>query len=277
MGTITKAPGGMNAATFSKIREIVYETSGISLNQGKKSLVKARIAKRMKVLGLEDYGAYLSYVLEDKTGAEIQHMLDAISTNTTSFYREADHFSLIREVVREWLDLGRNTLRFWSAASSTGEEPYTLAIELKETIGNKPVTAKILATDISTKALLVAQRGSYPSDRISTVPKYLRTKYFIKRKQESELIFDVRDEVKNMILFRQYNLSNAPYPIPVDLDVILCRNVMIYFDMELRRKLAAECERLLKPGGYLLIGHAESLTGLTTSLERIKPSVYVKV
>lgn len=266
----------MTTQTFEAIRQIVYDRSGISLNQNKESLVRARIAKRMRKLNLDDYSAYLEYVIDDQDGTEIQEMLDAISTNTTSFYREADHFDLIRKLVRGWVDSGARTLRFWSAASSTGEEPYTLAIELKETFGPIPIDAKILATDINSSVLRDAQAGRYTEDKVEPVPKFLRNKYFTKEKHGSEHIYVVKDSLKEMILFRQFNLSTQPYPIKRALDLIMCRNVMIYFDGGLRRKMALEFERLLKPGGYLLIGHAESLTGMAKKLKCIKPSIYVK-
>ncbi len=269
-------PVEMKAETFDQIRKIVYDKSGIYLNETKDALVRARISKRMRKLGLEDFCDYLSFVVEDHSGNEIQHLLDAISTNTTSFYREDDHFNLIRALVKDWMDDGLRKLRVWSAAASTGEEPYTLAIELKEAIGAKPMDVKILATDIASSVLATAQRGEYDDERVAPVPRFLRAKYFIKRRYNDGHIYTVKDDLKKIILFRQFNLSKPPFPLKRKLDIIICRNVMIYFDGDLRKKLALEFERLPRPGGYLLIGHAESLTGMAPGLRCLRPSIYKK-
>jgi chemotaxis protein methyltransferase CheR len=266
----------MKIEIFDQIRKIVYDKSGIYLNESKDALVRARISKRMRKLHLSDFSDYLRRVVEDKTGEEIQNLLDAISTNTTSFYREDDHFDLIRSIIKEWIVEGLQTLRVWSAASSTGEEPYTMAIELKEAIGAAHIDTKILATDIAPSVLVKAQRGEYNDEKVAPIPRHLRMKYFYKKKENNGLIYTVKDDLKEMILFRQFNLSTPPFPIKRALDIILCRNVMIYFDNILRKKLAIEFERLLKPGGYLLIGHAESLTGMARGLRCLRPSIYKK-
>jgi chemotaxis protein methyltransferase CheR len=269
-------PIEMKIETFDKIRQIIYDKSGIFLNESKDALVRARISKRMRKLGLEDFGDYLRCVVNDQTGKEIENLLDAISTNTTSFYREADHFNLIRSLVQGWIDNGQRKLRVWSAASSTGEEPYTLAIELKEAMGVSPVDTKILATDIAPSVLATAQVGEYDDERVAPVPNFLLAKYFVRRRNGNKNIYTVKDVLREMVLYRQFNLSKFPYPLRQNLDIILCRNVMIYFDGDLRKKLALEFERLLRPGGYLLIGHAESLTGLAPGLKCLRPSIYKK-
>lgn len=230
----------------------------------------------MQKLALLKYGDYLNRVLDDDSGQELQTLLDAVSTNTTSFYRERDHFDFIRGIVNDWTLAGHRTLRFWSAASSTGEEPYTLAIELQECIGKRPIDARILATDINTQVLIAAQKGIYAESKVAPVPKKLLKRYFTRQSGDKEEEYVVRQQLKEMILFRQFNLMIPPYPIRSGLDMILCRNVMIYFDSHLKAILVAEFERLLKPGGYLLIGHAESLNGMVHNLKCIKPSIYKK-
>ena len=266
----------MSARFFDKIRQIVYEKSGIALNESKDSLVKARIAKRMKTIGIDSYEEYLVRITNDSTGMEVQHLLDAISTNTTSFYREAEHFQWLRKIVKEWMDAGQRKLRIWSAACSSGEEPYTIAIELLETFGSMRMDAKILATDIAPSVLVAAQRGEYSHKRVEPVPRELLNKYFTRIERGEDVSYMAKDELKRMILFRQFNLSKPPYPLKNPLDIIFCRNVMIYFDNRLRAKLAVEFERLLRPGGYLMIGHSETISGMTTMLRCIKPSIYIK-
>ncbi len=266
----------MKESTFQGIRSLVYERSGISLGANKQALVRARIAKRMRMLNLDTYEAYLDYVSNDVDGAEVEYMLDVISTNTTNFYREAAHFDMLRNIVRNWVSQKVRKLRVWSAASSSGEEPYTLAIELAESIGSARVDVKILATDLAPSVLKAAILGEYSEDKLEPVPHNLLSKYFIKVKEKKGSVYRVKQELKDMILFRQFNLSVVPYPMKNPLDIIFCRNVMIYFDREVRKRLVNEFRRLLKPGGYLFVGHAESITGLSDGFKCLKPSVYLK-
>ncbi|PJA26450.1 MAG: chemotaxis protein CheR [candidate division Zixibacteria bacterium CG_4_9_14_3_um_filter_46_8] len=266
----------MQTAVFNKLRTLIYNSSGICLNQDKTALVTARVSKRMRKLRLADYGKYLQCVLEDSTGQEIQHLLDAISTNVTSFYREPEHFNFLRGILKIWAAEKAKKIRMWSAACSTGEEPYTMAIEAKESTGNHPMEYKILATDINSDVLVTAQSGEYPEDRIAPIPKHIRTKYFTTIKEGGSKSYLIREEIRNMVVFRQFNLSVFPFPLRNRLDIIFCRNVMIYFDTELRAKLVAEFSRLLKPGGYLMLGHAESISRACGGFRCLRPSIYQK-
>ncbi|MHC4872665.1 MAG: CheR family methyltransferase [Planctomycetota bacterium] len=261
----------MDEKVFNAFRSLVYEKSGISLNDGKKALVSARIGKRMRALSVECHNEYLNLVKEDEHGEELIHMLDAISTNVTSFYREAEHFDFLAERLQEWHAAGQSKFRIWSAASSSGEEPYTLAITLLENLPAE-VDARILATDISTKVLGQCREGVYREDKLDPVDFQLRAKYFDKCEEG----FRIRDVVKRKVLFKRLNLSTPPFPMKGPLDVIFCRNVMIYFDNEVRTKLLNEAYRLLRPGGYLMVGHAESLTGMVSDFKTVKPSIYIK-
>lgn len=267
----------MKERTFNEIRELVYQRSGITLGENKHALVRARIAKRMRRLSLTTYEDYMQYLQSDTTGTEMEQMLDAISTNTTHFYREAAHFDLMRQVVKGWLNGGMHRLRVWSAASSTGEEPYTLAFELREATANHRVDMKILATDIAPSVLKTAITGEYSEDKIEAIPRPIRTRYFTKIKSpRGEILYKVRQDIRDMILFRQFNLSVVPYPLNKQIDIIFCRNVMIYFDRNVRSRLIGEFHRLLRPGGYLFVGHAESITGYSKGFKCLKPSVYVR-
>jgi chemotaxis protein methyltransferase CheR len=267
----------MSEATFNQIRRIVYDKSGIALGENKQALVRSRVAKRMRHLQISDYGQYLDRVIQDSTGEEIQHLLDAISTNVTSFYREPSHFDFMRRVIKEWVSRGSRSLRFWSAASSTGEEPYTIAIEALEAIENRKIDMKILATDISSKVLRISMIGEYERDKVAPVPKELLGKYFTKRKEREKIYYSVNQRIRDLVIFRQFNLSCPPYPIRNPIDIIFCRNVMIYFDRKVRVGMVNEFHRALRPGGYLMVGHAESITGLSNGFKCVKPSIYLRV
>jgi len=263
--------------TFDKIREIVYDKSGISLSQGKEALVRARIGKRMRALNIRQHHEYLDRVLNDESGEEIVNLLDVIATNVTSFFREANHFDFLKGVFLQWLKTGQKRFRFWSAACSTGEEPYTLAMVLSEaasSYGN--IDIKILATDISTRALAVCLNGTYEEQKLKAVPKLLLHRYFERSKEGDKAFFTVSGAIKNMIVFRRLNLSKPPFPMRGPLDAIFCRNVMIYFDNIVRRRLLDNLYNLLKPSGYLMVGHAESLTGMVSDFKSVKPAIYTK-
>ncbi len=266
----------MERETFERFRKLVYEKSGITLGPRKESLVAARISKRIRALHLPDHRAYLQYVMEDDSGEELVQLLDAIATNVTSFYREPVHFDFLSQAVTRWRSQGQRRFRFWSAACSTGEEPYTMAITLREALGDSDVDQKILATDISTKVLKRCLEGRYSQDNIKPVDTALRSRYFDTAKQDGKTYFTVRETLRRLVVFRRLNLSTPPFPMQGPMDAIFCRNVMIYFDNAVRLRLLNEFQRLLKPGGFLMVGHAESLTGMMTHLRSVQPSIYVK-
>ena len=266
----------MDKKTFEKFRKIVYEKSGISLGERKEALVAARVGKRMRVLEIDDYQAYLRRVVNDETGAEVVHLLDAISTNVTSFFREENHFEFLEDVILHRLAEGQSRFRLWSAACSTGEEPLTLAMTMMDCLNGNNHDLRILATDISTQALDKCRVANYDKDRIKNVPPLLRDRYFDATKDESGTSYSAKRPIKDVIVFKRLNLSTPPFPMRGPFDVIFCRNVMIYFDNHVRGRLLADMYRLLRPGGYLMVGHAESLTGMVSSFKSIMPSVYVK-
>lgn len=266
----------MDKTVFNKFRDIIYQTSGIALNDKKEALVSARIAKRIRTLGLGDHRDYLRYVIEDKTGEEIVHMLDVISTNVTHFFRESHHFDLLADLMKTWLGKGARRFRFWSAGCSSGEEPYSMAITLHETTGGYNPDMKILATDISTRILAKCVNGAYDAKRMESVSPLFRDRYFEKERMGESNMYMVKPGLKQMIIFKRLNLSVTPFPMSGPMDAIFCRNVMIYFDNNVRLSLLNEFYRLLKPGGYLMVGHAESLTGLLSGFKPVMPSVYVK-
>lgn len=266
----------IDAKLFDEFRTIIYNKSGISLGPHKIALLSSRLNKRLRILELPDYRAYLEYLQNDTSGEEIVLFLDAISTNTTNFFRESAHFDLLTELLKTWYAQGQRRFRIWSAASSSGEEPYTIAMTVAESLNLHDVDVKILATDISTKILGIAQAAVYDSDIERDVAPSLLKKYFVRHQNRSHHTYEVVDALKSLVHFRRLNLSTPPFPMKGPMDVVFCRNVMIYFDNPVRKRLVEDIHRLLKPGGYLLVGHSESLSGIKNDFKVVKPAVYIK-
>jgi len=261
--------------TFRKFARLVYDRAGIKLGPHKRALVCARVAKRMRQLGIRKHRDYFRAIEEDASGSEAVELLNAISTNVTQFFREARHFGLLDRLLKGWEANGQTRFRIWCAACSTGEEPYSVAIAASEALESIYDT-KILATDISTKALARAREGAYEPRHVEHVPNRMLLKYFERRNGSEPVHYLASEELRRMITFGRINLSKPPFPLKGPLDVIFCRNVMIYFDNEVRRRLLADMYRLLKRGGYLMVGHAESLSGMLSDFKSVEPSVYVK-
>jgi chemotaxis protein methyltransferase CheR len=198
-----------------------------------------------------------------------------ISTNVTRFFRESDHFHFLEKIVKEWFESGQRRLRIWSAACSTGEEPYSVAMTVLETNGSNN-DVKILATDISTRALEAAYRGRYEATKMEQMSKIHAERYFDKALESDTRYYVAKPMLKRMVVFKRLNLATPPFPMRGPLDVVFCRNVMIYSDNRIRHKLLTEIHRLLKPEGYLLVGHSESLVGLSDGFRPIQPSIYIK-
>ena len=266
---------------FGKIRSLVYEQCGINLHEGKKELVKARLNKRLKQGNFNSFADYYHFVTTDEGVSELVTMIDSLSTNLTSFFRENSHFQKLREIVPNMTGTTNNgrrvsKLRVWSAGCSTGEEPYSIAIVLSEIInGNNNVDMKILATDISTKVLQTAVNSIYPKERTKNIPAHLLKKYFQVGQKDWRGHYRVKKDLRNIVKFKRFNLME-PQPLNEIFDVIFCRNVMIYFDKATQNKLVNRFYNCLKQGAYLFVGHSESLTGLTHRFRYIEPSIYRK-
>ncbi len=263
---------------FGKICRLVEALSGISLNAGKKELVKARLGKRLRVLGLRNYKEYIDYLKSDTTGSELTTMLDVISTNLTSFFREADHFEYLAEriLASKGGDGNPCRLRIWSAGCSSGEEPYSIAITVREALPKSQLwDVKILATDLSMRMLEQAKRGTYTRERLETVPPMLRSKYFTTIETDTERRHRVRDTLRGIVHFSRLNLMDD-WPMRGPFDIIFCRNVMIYFNKSTQAMIVGRFRDLLAPGGTLFIGHSESLTGIHHQFQYVQPTVYQK-
>jgi chemotaxis protein methyltransferase CheR len=266
----------MEHHTFEMFRNIVYRESGIVLTPDKLSLLSSRIQKRIRALDLRNDTEYLKIVELDATREELIHLIDAVSTNVTFFYREPQHFAHFRQILSGWKDEKRKEVRIWCSAASSGEEPYTLAFEAAESLDLSRQSLKILATDICTPVLEKAQRGVYSEQSVEKIPEQLRDKYLIPHEENGERCWQISPDISQFLLFKKLNLVQHPYPLKGPLDIIFCRNVMIYFDVKTREGIVKEFQRLLRPGGYLFISHSESLMGIEHTLRKAGPSVFQK-
>lgn len=261
----------MNRNVFEQYRQLIYEVSGIALNEQKESLLESRLSKRLRKFNC-DHASYLELVKHDP--AECNELIDAVSTNVTHFFRDAVHFEVLSQLLKDRTD--RKPLRIWCAACSTGEEPYSLAITCLEKLGPR-ARVKILATDINSTVLAQAQQGIYSADAVQNLDRNLLTKYFAPGKDRAEGYFRVKDSVRSMIRFGRLNLIHQPYPLPLGIDIVFCRNVMIYFDAPTRREVMKAMHRVLAPHGHLFTALSESLQAYAEFFETISPSVGRKV
>ena len=260
---------------------LVRKLAGINLHEGKKQLLRARLAGRIRQLGLSGFHEYLNLVAEDKSGDELVRLLDSVATNLTSFFRESKHFDFMAEkflpdLAAERRKKGGSRLSIWSAGCSTGEEPYSIVMTvLEHSAFFARGDLKILATDLSTKVLAKAGRGVYTGDSVKNIPMPVLRKYFQKGRDQWEGWYRVKDAVRRRVVFRRLNLIE-PFPFKRTFDLIFCRNVLIYFDKNIQTELVEKFGQFLSPGGYLFIGHSESLSGLSRAFKFIQPTVYRK-
>lgn len=264
-------------AEFRKAADLVKSLAGIHLTDGKRELVSARLAKRLRSLNLSTLNEYLDVVKEDKTQDELVMMLDALTTNLTSFWRESDHFDFVVEkLVPKFEASGQTEIRIWSAGCSTGEEPYGLAMLMLGNLKNPQNTKlKILATDLSTRVLDTAKRGKYGEERVKNIPPDLRNKFVTKESGPHGAIYSINPNVRSTITFGRLNLMES-WPMKGPFDMIFCRNVMIYFDKPTQKQLIDRFAQLLRSGGTLFVGHSESLAGVQHSFRYVRPTIYEK-
>lgn len=267
---------------FEKISRLVYDVCGIDLHDGKRELVKTRLTKRLREGRFRSFAEYCEFVGTREGTNELVAMIDSISTNLTSFFREDKHFEKLRLIIAQRLAIdgrrGRPRLRIWSAGCSTGEEPYTISMVLKDIALSHPLEFSIWATDISTRVLKTAVDGVYSQDRTQKIPADMLRRYFLKGKGDWEGFYRVKNDLKQHIEFARFNLKESlPHHQNGDrFDIIFCRNVMIYFDKDMQADLVNRFYNCLVEGGYFFVGHSESLTGLNHQYRYIEPSVYRK-
>ncbi len=263
--------GKITQAEFQQFQRLIYKIAGISLSDAKQVLLVGRLGRRLRHYNFSSYTEYYKFVSSGREEAELQLMVDLLTTNETYFFREIKHFDFLAKTILPQHPAGR-AFDVWSAASSTGEEIYTIAMVLADTLGLKAQWT-VTGSDINKSVLSVAERGTYWLDRTRGLPpEYLR-KYCLKGVKENEGSFIITPELRHHTRFMQVNLNNA-LPTMGKFHVIFLRNVMIYFDNDTKRKVVERLARQLHPGGYLIIGHSESLNGLTDCVKPVKPTIY---
>jgi len=267
---------------YELFRKLVYAKSGINLGDQKMQLVRARLGKRLRQCGFKTFKDYYDHIIDDPTGEELSTLLDAISTNTTHLFRESHHFDFLKQIITGWTAdrrwcIGNKELRIWSAGCSSGEEPHSIAMLAYETLRSHPaIELKLLATDISVQMLSRAKLGLYEPHRVGTVPPALKTRYLMKVRHDGQNMVQLIPELRRLITFTRFNLMRPTFSFRHGFDVIFCRNVMIYFDKPTQQSLVAKFTHHLKSGGYLMIGHSESLNPIQHSLSYVEPTIYRK-
>ena len=264
-------------AEFRKIRDYIKANYGINMGDEKKSLVYSRLRATLVREGFDNFTDYFEYLKNDKSGNAIKNFENRVTTNHTFFMREADHFEFFRETVLPYLEetySRQKEINLWCAACSSGEEPNTLQMILQDYFEGKSWNTEILATDISSNILDKAVHSVYPNDKVEVMPEKWRRKYF---KKYDDNNFVVVDQIKKNIIYRTHNLMEPRYSFKKKMHVIFCRNVMIYFDNNTRDQTVSKFYDVTEQGGYLFIGHSESLTHTQTKYKYIMPAVYRKI
>ncbi|MGE4578190.1 MAG: protein-glutamate O-methyltransferase CheR [Desulfuromonadales bacterium] len=272
---------GLSTQTFNELSHFIYDELGIKMPPGKKTMLEGRLTKRMRALGLESHDDYCRHVFsEEGQGEELVHLLDAVTTNKTDFFREPSHFDYLTattlpELARTYGAGMRRRLRLWSAGCSTGEEPYTLAMVLSDYAETVPgFKFDIFATDISTRVLEKARRAVYEKRLIAPVSPAFRKKYLLKSKDPNSPLVRIAPAQRAQVTFGRLNFMDDDFGWPEPMDIIFCRNVIIYFDKPTQEALMNRFCRYLRPGGYLFLGHSESLHGYDVPLKQVAPTVY---
>jgi chemotaxis protein methyltransferase CheR len=262
---------------FEQLAELIKSHYGINLSEKKKTLVTGRLQNVLSQNNFKNFSEYIDYLISDRTGSAAVTLIDKITTNHTFFMREVDHFYYFRDKVLPYLvsAIKDKDLRIWSAGCSTGEEPYTLAMIIDELLGadKRWWDSKVLATDISNKVLDAAVKGIYSNEEIGQLPAGWRLNYFRKLDDENSIL---TDRIKNEVIFRKFNLMDEIFPFKRKFHVIFCRNVMIYFDSMTKTNLVNRFYNILENGGYLFIGHSESITRDGTRFRYVVPAIYRK-
>lgn len=275
---------GLSEPDFCRLSRLIYEQCGIKLGPHKKTMVEGRLRKRIRALRLRAFDEYVEFVFSNAgLRDELVNLIDAVTTNKTDFFREAAHFDFLLNVaLPEMVETHRiglsRKLRIWSAACSTGEEPYTLAMLLSEFAEGVPgFDYSILATDISTLALEKARLGIYREEKAAALPQGLMRKYLLRSKDPQRKEVRIDPTLRAKVEFRRLNLMDEEFNLGEPVDVLFCRNVIIYFDQATQKRILAKLTRHLSPGRFLFMGHSETLHGMNLPLSPLAPSVYRKV
>lgn len=274
---------GISDQEFRLFQELVRVHTGIALSEHKRSLIASRLGKRLRALGLASFRGYYDYLARETGQEELENFVNAITTNKTDFYREGLHFEFLEKEFVPALKVraartGERRIRIWSAGCSTGEEPYTIAITLRESLENLLAwDVRILASDIDTQVLAQAAQGIYPAERVADIPRPILERHFLRGIGSQAGLVRVSPRVRDLVTFRQINLLEEPWPIQTAFDCIFCRNVIIYFDKPTQRRLVERFAGYLKADGYLFLGHSETLYGVSDRFVFLRNTIYRKV
>ncbi|ADD66979.1 MCP methyltransferase, CheR-type [Denitrovibrio acetiphilus DSM 12809] len=270
----------LSAKNFTMLRSFIEKSCGIKLADTKKSMVEGRLRKRIRALGMSGYKEYLDYVMALENGAAEQlHLIDVITTNKTEFFRENNHFeSMTNQILPLLADKGFGSLqqlKLWSCASSTGEEPYTMAMVMAEFFGIRGNFA-VYATDINTAVLETGRKAIYTEEKAQSIPFDLKKKYMLRSVERADKLVRFRPEIRSKVKFARNNLKENKYVVPEKIDIAFCRNVIIYFDTPTQEMILNKICSYIRPGGYLFLGHSESVHGMTLPLKTFSPTIYIR-
>ncbi|MGY2053236.1 CheR family methyltransferase [Methylobacterium sp. JK268] len=268
-------------AQFRSIAQVVQTRVGIQLPQAKRIMLEGRLRKRLRALNMESYEEYCAYLFDEgRLTDEFVHLVDCVTTNKTDFFREPAHFDFLRdEAVPQLCARGGSAARrikLWSAAASTGAEAYTAAMVLEDMVGRgAPFAYAILGTDVSTEVLATAEAGIYPAEMLAPVPPDFRRRYVLEARDPARREMRIAPELRQRVRFQHLNLMSERYPVDGDVDIILCRNVLIYFDKPTQAAVLGRLAQHLSPGGYLIVGHSESMAGTAlTGLRQVSSTIF---
>ncbi len=265
---------------YERLKAFIEKTCGIKMPEAKVQMVEARLKKRLRDMKMKSFSQYLDFVFNERGHNELLNMIDSLTTNTTSFFRESTHFNiLISQILPDYISgLMPCALRFWSAGCSTGEEPYTIAMVMLDYITRRHgVRFSIEATDLSTRVLKKARLAIYADDKVEGLNYELKRKFFLRSKDREQAEIRVKPEVRQLVRFRRLNFMDANYFFEETFDFIFFRNVMIYFDRITQESILTKMLMQLRPGGFLFIGHSETLNAMNLPIEQFAPTVYRKI
>ena len=281
--TKPRLPATLSDREFQRFSAFIYDHTGIKMPPAKKTMLEARLQKRLKAVSIDSFEEYSDYVFKKEgRSTELIHLIDVVTTNKTDFFREPAHFDFMVKIALPNIletrdDPRREPIRIWSAGCSTGEEPYTLAMVLSEfALGRPDFKAAITASDISTRVLETAHNAIYPEERTDTIPLNLKKKYLLRSRERSRSLVRICPQLRSLVSFRRINFMDEDLGIVEKMDIIFCRNVVIYFDKQTQQALMRKFYRQLRPGGYLFIGHSETLNGLDVDFKPVASTVYRK-
>jgi chemotaxis protein methyltransferase CheR len=273
----------MTDEDFGKLSSFIFQELGIKMPYAKKIMLQCRLQRRLSELKMTSFKSYIDYVFsKEGLEGEIIKLIDFITTNKTDFFREPSHFDYLTEKVLPELCCSpgttKKTIKIWSAGCSSGEEPYTIAIVLKEYFQNHPeYDFEIFATDISLRILQKAALGIYSEERVNGIPLSLKKKYFLKSKDQQNKTVRITSEIRSKIKFQRLNFMDPHYPVEKEFDIVFCRNVLIYFNRETQQQVINKLSSKLKQNGFFFLGHSESITNMKVPLSQIRPTIFRKV